>query len=280
MKNEGIPNYDWPLEGTRKRIIDAFSGSAGHYEEFADIQQLAAGQLIKSLRPWIDLVPRGPILEIGCGTGFVTRDLIRMFPHHEMVVTDISPAMLDRCRKNLESENLLSDKISFRALDGEKLDEVEHYALIVSGFTLQWYHDPMFGLYRMVDALVPAGLLLISFPGDRSFPEWKRYCEQLDIPYTGNRLPNKEKLAVQISMKPLLIDEFEEMYAQSYETAQDFFRSLKKIGAATPLPSGRRQPGKLSPAQLRRLIRYWNNKRPDGIQVNYNLVYIAGRKKG
>lgn len=279
MMNDKIPRYDWPKEGTREQIVEAFSRSAGHYAQFAGIQELAANQLIKSLNPWIDLVPRGPILEIGCGTGFVTKGLLYLFPHREIIVSDISQTMLDRCRLNLESEHLLNDRVTFRLLDGEQLEEVERYALIVSGFTLQWYHDPMFGLYRMIDSLLPEGLLLVSFPGDRSFPEWKRYCEQLDVPYTGNRLPNKEKLAVQISMKPMLIDEYEEMYGQSYDSAQDFFRCLKNIGAATSLPHGD-HTAKMTSVQFRRLIRYWNQKHPNGITVTYNLVYLAGRKKG
>src|SRR3546814_6678257 len=84
------------MNGHRKqRISDAFGAAAGHYDDHAGPQRLAAAlvaDLAQRQRP--DGV--GRILEIGCGTGFLTRHIQARWPGAELVVTDLSPDMLAR----------------------------------------------------------------------------------------------------------------------------------------------------------------------------------------
>lgn len=258
----------------KKDVIAAFSNASGHYDEFAAIPKLAAEKLTASLEPWLDLVPRGPILEIGCGTGLVTERLLPFFPQKEFVISDISEEMLDTCKENMSSKGLLRDGIRFRLLDGEALNEKEKYAMVISGFTIQWFRDAMTGGYNMIDALLPAGILMISFPGSRSFFQWKSACEELGIPYTGNKMPELDRLGVQFSMKPVLIDSYDEIYPERYRSALDFFQTLKKTGAFVQ----KDKKDNLSVGQLRKLIGYMDSKSESVIEIGYHLVYMAARK--
>ncbi|MDZ7693267.1 MAG: hypothetical protein U5K69_19475 [Balneolaceae bacterium] len=63
-------------ESHKKTVQSSFGKAAACYDEHADLQREIAQRLIASLRPWIDILPRGPILEVGSGTGFVTEGLI------------------------------------------------------------------------------------------------------------------------------------------------------------------------------------------------------------
>ncbi|HKJ32043.1 MAG TPA: methyltransferase [Balneolales bacterium] len=257
----------------KNQIKDNFSTHTSMYDEFANIQKLAAEKMIASLQPWMDIIPHGPILEIGCGTGFVTELMLQLFPNRDIFVTDASYEMVKVCEQKMYEKELVTDRVKFGVLDGDELKETQKYALIISGFTAQWFKDAMLASYAMVDALKPGGLLLFSFPGDHSFSQWKAMCQDLDYPYTGNKLPEEDRLVVQLSMKPGFVDSFSEIVPERYDSVPDFFRSLKKIGAGTPT-----NDKQLSNAQMRKLINYWTQKYPDIVEVDYQLVYIAFQK--
>jgi malonyl-CoA O-methyltransferase len=257
----------------KNRVIDNFSKHVETYDDNAGIQKLAADKMIASLEPWLDIIPPGPILEIGCGTGFITEHILRLFPQKEIYVTDISGDMVAFCKQKMDNKGLLSDRVKFGVMDGESLKNAEKYAFIISGFTVQWFNDTMFGGYSMIDALKPGGLLLFSFPGDHSFSQWKMMCQDLEIPYTGNKLPDEERLVVQLSMKPVFVDSFSEYVPERYESVAEFFRKMKRIGAGTPT-----NDKQLTNSQMKRLIAYWEDKYPDVVEVDYQLVYVAVKK--
>ena len=258
----------------KKELKAAISGVASRYEDFAAIPKLAAEKMTASLEPWLDLVPSGPILEVGCGTGLVTERLLPLFPGREIIVSDISPEMVEICKNKISEKGLLRDGVRFEVLDAEKINEVEKYALIISGYTIQWFSDAMMGGYALIDALKPTGLLILSFPGSKSFFQWKSACEELDIPFTGNVLPELDRLGVQFSMKPVLIDTFDEIYPERYDNALGFFKTLKNTGEAVKVDQDKR----LSVGQMRALLAQIDSKSQSVIEMGYHLVYMAARK--
>lgn len=260
-------------EDLKKQIEKSFASHIKNYDQYATVQKLAANKMVDSLKPWMDIIPRGPILEIGCGTGFVTEKIIQLFPERDIFVTDISYDMVKHCENKMYQKGLLNNNVKFGVLDADSLKEVEKYAFIISGFTAQWFKDAMMTGYAMVDALKPGGLLLFSFPGDHSFPQWKMMCQDLDIPYSGNSLPEEDRLVVQLSMKPVFVDSFSELVPERYDNVASFFKSIKHIGAGTST-----NDKQLTNSQMRELINYWEQKYPDVIEVDYQLVYIAVKK--
>lgn len=258
----------------KKDLKATVSKVVSRYDDFAGIPKLAAGKMAASLEPWLDLVPGGPILEVGCGTGLVTERLLPLFPGREIIVSDISPEMVESCKKNIVEKGLLRDGIRFEVLDAEKINDIEKYALIISGYTIQWFSDAMTGGYTLIDALKPTGLLILSFPGSKSFFQWKSACEELDIPFTGNALPELDRLGVQFSMKPVLIDTFDEIYPERYDSALGFFKTLKNTGEAVKINKDKR----LSVGQMRALMAQIDSKSQSVIEMGYHLVYMAARK--
>ena len=63
----------------------------------------------------LDLPPRPRILEIGCGTGLLTRELARRLGPADWMLTDISPAMLEIARLGPAPQG----SVRYAALDGE-----------------------------------------------------------------------------------------------------------------------------------------------------------------
>ena len=255
-------------------IAREFGEAAEQYHQEAKIQSKVAEGLISSLLPWRDLLPKGPILEVGCGTGFLTKKLIKHFPEKEFVITDISPGMLNFCKKELDKEGLLSDNIHFKVLDANifQADESE-YGMVISNFAPQWFNDTALVLEELSKAILPGGLLLCSFPGNHTFEQWYEHCLKLGLPYTANSMPDVEEVVVKLSMGPLQIDYYENDLFDEFGSALSFFRHLKKIGASKNLKGN-----SLSPKQFKLLLKHWDENSEDKIKVKWHVVYLAAKK--
>ncbi|EAZ88502.1 methyltransferase domain-containing protein [Crocosphaera chwakensis] len=240
----------------KEKIAQNFSKGVANYLFHSQVQKQCADKLLQIAQNYSDSIPKGSILEIGCGTGFVTRGLIEQFPNNFKDIIDISDEMLKYCAKNLQIPEQQKELIQFRTMDGEQIKEDENtYAAIISSFTIQWFQDIINSLNRLINTLQPQGVLLVSFPNNQSFPEWKRMCDDLSLPFTRNQLPNTEELIQKLSIPPHKIYIYEEQVTMTYKNAADFFKSLKIIGAGCNL-----KQEKLSIPQMKKLINYWNHE--------------------
>ncbi|MDZ7680615.1 MAG: methyltransferase domain-containing protein [Fodinibius sp.] len=256
-------------DDVKQQISTSFGDAASYYDAHGQVQQEVAKRLIASLQPWRDIIPGGPIIELGCGTGFVTEGLAEMYPKKEIQVTDLSEEMVSFCKQKFDQDNLI-----FRVQDAEQPPNDEpHYAMTISGFTAQWFKDPAQTLGRWLQATKPGGLLLTSFPGNESFPEWREKCEELGLPFTANDLPDVEEMVVKMSVGPAQVDYYEDRVTQRYESARDFFRDLKKLGAGT-----QRTGRSLTPKELSLLINHWDESTDGDIKVSYHVVFLAVKR--
>jgi malonyl-CoA O-methyltransferase len=255
-------------------IAQEFGRAAEQYHQEARIQNKVAEGLISSLLPWQNILPPGPILEIGCGTGFLTKKLIQHFPDKEFIITDVSPGMLDFCKKELDKDGLLSGKIQFEVLDANTFKATEpEFAMVISNFAPQWFKDTALVLEELSKSILPGGLLLCSFPGNHTFEQWYEQCLQLGLPYTANPMPEVEEVVVKLSMGPLQIDYYENDLFEKFDSSLSFFKHLKAIGASQNLKGT-----SLSPKQFRLLLNHWDQQSEENIKVKWHVVYLAAKK--
>ncbi len=256
----------------KEQIAKNFSKGVTNYLSHSQVQKECDEKLLKIAENSVISVPKGTILEIGCGTGFVTQGLIKQFPEHFFDIIDISQEMLNYCANNLQISEAQKKLIQFRQIDGESIKSDKNtYSAIISSFTVQWFEDIVNSLNRLINMLQPGGILLLSFPNDRSFPEWKNMCQELNLPFTRNQLPNTEELIKKLLIPPHKIHIYEERVIMNYNNAADFFRSLKIIGAGLNV-----KQEKLSIPQMKQLINYWNYQyHPDKIEVTYDISFLG-----
>ena len=251
-------------------MADSFSDSAQNYHQQAEIQKKVAEGLIASIRPWKAIIPTGPILEVGCGTGFLSKLLVTEFEGSEIHVTDISKSMVEFAKQQIGN----SDALEFFELNVNQIKNPEpKFSLIASNFVAQWFDDTAIGLEHLTKMLKPGGLLLTAFPGNQSFTEWFDCCLELGLPYTGNPLPDVEEVIVKLSLHPVQIDYYENNIYQSFSSSLDFFKHIKWIGAGTS-KSGKR----LTIKELKRLTDFWDKKANNEIRVKWHVVYLAAKK--
>jgi malonyl-CoA O-methyltransferase len=251
----------------KQSVAQTFGRSASAYAAQATLQKDCAQTLINLLENL--KLPNGKLLEIGCGTGFVTQELIQKFPTRSLVVTDLSEEMLQFCQTNLEISVAQKPLIQFQQQDGETIAApVNPYALVTSGFVVQWFRDPVKSLLKLVDMLQPGGVLLISFPTIHSFPEWRQICQACNLPFTANPLPDPQPIAAALSQATQCHQILTQDLPLYFTNTAEFLRSFKAIGANLS------QTGKqLSVQQMRQLIRAWDARSPNGITVHFQVCF-------
>ncbi len=232
-----------------QRVARAFAAHAADYEHHACLQARIAAQLA-SLLPQID---QAKILEIGCGTGFLTRHLVDHYNHCDFLITDLAPEMVERCRTRYQSIN--GRAIRFAVMDGEAPECKADFGLIAMSMTLQWFTDPVSGLQRLKDLLKPGGFLLYATLAPDSCPEWSRALDVCGLRHGMISMPEL----------PGVIER--ESCEINYGNAIAFLRALRSIGANTPRPGyAPLPPGNLR-AALRRL------EKDHGARVTWRIVY-------
>jgi len=226
----------------RTRIAAAF-GRASGYNDGAVVQRAAAQVLAQRIGA-AGLRPAPRVLELGCGTGFLTRALMpHLDPTARWTVSDIAPAMLDRTRAVLDLQ------ADFRLIDGEALPTgLGPFDLIAANLVVQWFDDLPGALERLAAEMAPGGLLAFSTMAAGSFAEW---TAALDADGLASGTPTYPDAAALEAIAPAgVAAEIGIVDFPQRLSARMFLRQLKTIGAATPAPGY--QP--LSAAELRRAI--------------------------
>lgn len=230
----------------RQRIEQAFAAACG-YDHHARVQLRVARSLAERIGNLP--LPNSPrILEIGCGTGFLTEALAARISGGRWLVTDISAAMVERCRRRMGAR----PDWRFATLDGEygAPAGMEPFDLICSSLVLQWFDDPAAAIARMIGQLAPGGHLLFSTLTAGTFAEWRAAHMDEGLPPGTPPMLSAEALAALFPERQCDAPQVERI-VEHCASARAFLRDIKAIGAATPDPAHR----PLSPDGLRRIMR-------------------------
>ncbi len=238
---------------SKSAVAAAFSAAADTYNFGADVQREVAENLARRIQS-LSLAKNPRILEIGCGTGFLSRAVVAMQPS-ELLLTDVSEAMLARCRDTLGSV----PNAKFLVMDGEQPTVGGGFDLICSSLAFQWFDELPASMERLSALLAPGGHLVFATLGADSFGNWKQaYAD-------GGMAPAMRSYPATDSLAPLLSHVEDEHLTRSYANGHVFLDELKLIGAH--LAEDHYQP--VSPGALRRVLRTFES----GIDVTYHIVY-------
>ncbi len=102
------------------------------------------------------------VLDAGCGTGRLTRELAERLPRGHVVALDASPAMLEVARRELES---FGERVSFVRAELGRDPLPAGMDLVFSTATFHWVrdHDALF--FGIAQALRPGGRLVAQAGG-------------------------------------------------------------------------------------------------------------------
>lgn len=168
-----------PLAPLDKRAVAlAFARAAAGYAAAAVLQQEIGARLMERLT-LMRLAPR-LVLDLGCGTGRLTRLLMKRYRTAQVLGVDLAPPMLDAARRAMPWAWPWQQRAAWIAADAERLPLAAGSCdLIVSNLMLQWCDpDAVFAECRRL--LRPGGLLLFTTFGTDTLKELRAAWQHAD----------------------------------------------------------------------------------------------------
>jgi malonyl-CoA O-methyltransferase len=244
------------------RLRKAFDAAAETYDDAAPVQRAVAARLAEKIAA-LPLPPKPRILEIGCGTGFLTAALRERLPGGEWLITDISPRMLDACRARIGAGE-------FQVMDGERPElKGQGFDLVCSSLAFQWFGDLEPALKRLTGLLAPGGWLAFSTLAEGTLAEWRQAHTELGLPCAAREHAAADALGGMLGPRGRIETE---TVVQAHADARAFLDDLKAIGASLPAPDCR----PLRPAELKSVMRRFEEM---GAEVRYEVAYGFVRQR-
>ncbi|TKG96602.1 malonyl-[acyl-carrier protein] O-methyltransferase BioC [Puteibacter caeruleilacunae] len=248
----------------KEQVKRHFSKSLDTYDQEAAAQQLIVDHLL-SLMPE-DYSP-GEALEIGCGTGYLTKKLIQNNRDTSWWINDL----VDDVREGVGEE--INSKGCFRRFlpgDAEQIDFPGNLNLIISASTVQWFHHLDQFITKVHSSLSKNGWFVFSSFGPRNFHEL-RSIRGGGLEY----FPLKELgRMVEASFDVIQIEEDE--ISLEFDSVRDVLEHLKKTGVnATATKCWTR-------TEMQEFIHEYESryKTASGkVTLTYHPIYVVAQKK-
>ena len=241
-------------------LTKAFSKAAKTYDTHAHIQAQAADTLFKKPLPQNVL----HILEIGCGTGYLTQKLFTNYPNAHITAIDLSEEMLQEAQKKISSPN-----ITFQKSDILTFESNQTYDLIISSSTLHWV-TPTHKLVKKLHTLLTSqGTLLFSCFGPNTFHE---LASAIQHPIPAQKFPTLTTWTSLLTDYFTKIETTSDVHTKTYTTLHDLLKTIKKTGTHNPSAQPIWTPKKL--ATLDTTYRQNHNE----IIATYELFFITAKK--
>ncbi|RZI47571.1 methyltransferase domain-containing protein [Rickettsiales endosymbiont of Peranema trichophorum] len=242
---------------TKERIKSRFDAASTSYDLVGHVQRESAAFLLEIVRELDAAFYPKTILDLGTGTGYVTKLLMKHYSDSLYTLNDISPKMIEIVQRKFRDNS----RLSFCTGDMERLQFAKHQ-LIVSNLAFQWVGD----LYGSITKFTnKADVFAFSCLLDGTFQEWN------DI-LTGYGVNSGIKSYPKLQRIRQFCSDFDTRYLAlktrdvkvKFQNAHDFIRYLKALGATatdTTIPT----------STLRMLMRKYCNE----LEISYKIFYAV-----
>lgn len=242
-----------------KHLIQSrFKKGFATYEDGAFVQARMARLLTEMLKSHQSDFDK--IMEIGSGTGLLTREIVDNFKFKEFMANDL----VEDCEEHVKKIN---DEIVFFYEDAQNFNINQKFNLIMSNATFQWFDDLAETLRSFHNCLKDGGYLAFSTFGVTNFKEIK---DTLGL--SLNYKPKDEICSI-LSENFDVIDTMEWEEKLQFKEVTDTLKYIKSIGTNSLMK------GLWTKSKLERFIDDYKNLDPKGIFLTYNPILIVAKKK-
>lgn len=213
------------------------------------------------------------ILELGCGTGFLTIPFLQKYSNSNFLLSDIAPGMIKENKKT--TSNLRSmQNVNYEICDISKNLPSGHFDFIYSGLTFQWVSE-LDTLFEKINlALNDKGSFQFSMITKNTFTDLQKSFKLCNIEYSGPKMVSTQYV-IDILSKFKNLKHQIVTYNEKYSSVMQFLKRIQQTGAGNPNKTH------LSPKSLKKILKTYQNNFAESngdIIVQYEVLFISAQK--
>lgn len=261
----------------KEDIARAFSLAASTYDKAAFVQKEVGQRLLERL----SMIKSEPkvILDVGAGTGSLTKGLQAQFPKSTIIGLDIASGMVEYAKTHTK-RSFWKHQPHYVCGDMESLPFAnQSFDLVFSNFSLQWSLSLEQSFQEFKRILKPDGALLFSTLGPLTLHELKQSWATVDNKPHVNEFMDMHDvgdLLLNTDLSNPVIDM--EMITITYANIKQLLQDLKNTGARNA--HRLRNPGLTSRQALAKLhLAYEQFKQGHQFPATFEVIYGYALKK-
>lgn len=250
----------------KEQVRRRFARHLEAYDSLAVVQQRIAERLAGLFSVYVpERFDR--VLEIGCGTGFLTRELLKRGRVENLYLNDLVPEALPVLReRTLAGE--YTPHIELLPGDAEELALPGDQDLVMSASAMQWLENLDGFFAKMAEVLKSGGWFVFNLFGPENLHQVKTL--------TGNGLEYlaTDKLQALLEKYFDVVEFREETIRQEFETPFEVLRHLQQTGV-TATGEFRWTPASLRTFEREYAVRYGENGK---VYLDWEVIYVIAKK--
>lgn len=258
----------------KAKVRQAFAAASATYDGFAELQRTVG----KALLNFVAIENcNGIVLDLGCGTGFLTSELLKSAPYADLqaiVALDIAWPMLQKARCKLADHG----KVQYLCADAERLSFAgQAVDGIFSNLALQWCRNPELFFAGIKRIIKPGGQLVFSTFGPETLRELKNAWAQVDNYCHVNEFYSEQQLHHYLQHAGFRdIRIAHKTYRPDYDSVVDLMLKLKSIGAHN-VTAGRNKK-MTTRTQLQNMVAaYEKNRFNNRIPATFAAILVSAK---
>lgn len=249
----------------KTKIKQSFGNASQTYDSVAQLQRDVGKDLLKT---FVSENLTGTIVDLGCGTGFLTQTLLPYCENADLVAVDLALPMLQLTREKIGSS------IHYLCSDAESLALATNSVdTLFSNVALQWCFPIDNALRELRRVLKSDGTLIFSTFSSQTLCELKAAWASVDNFAHVNEFYTPELLQRALEKAGFLhLEIITKRYISRYDSVLDLMRELKHIGAHNV--STKRKKSVTTKTTLAQMMANYPQEKTGEISATFEVIFV------